>query len=132
LVDNDAAARGLIARILGEEGFAVTAVAEGLAALRTVQRQEFSLIITALDLPGSLDGLATVRRARTRQPALHALFTARLEPYKRWDDPDLDDFIALPFHRRELLGCVFELLQRDPMPGAADLSRRCRADRRAS
>lgn len=132
VVENDGAARDLIARILREEGFAVTAVTEGLAALRAIQRQDFRLIVAALDLPGTLDGLATVRQARARQPGLRALFTADLMPRKRWDNPDLDDFIALPFHRRELLGCVFELMQRDPVPGATDLARRCRTDRRAS
>jgi CheY-like chemotaxis protein len=132
VVQNNAAARESIGHILCDEGFAVTAVAEGLAALRAVQRGNFDLIVAALDLPGTLDGLATVRQARARQPGLRALFTADFTPRKHWDDPDLDDFIALPFHRRELLGCVFELLQRDVVPGAADLARRCRTDRRAS
>jgi DNA-binding response OmpR family regulator len=132
VVENDDDTRSLIERILGEEGFAVTAVTEGLGALRAVQRQSFALVVAALDLPGTLDGLATVRQARARQPALRALFTADFTPRKRCDNPDSDDFIAMPFHRRELLGCVFELLQRNPVPGAADLARRCRIDRRAS
>jgi CheY-like chemotaxis protein len=132
VVENNEATRSLAERILREEGFTVTAAAEGLAALRAAQRQRFVLIIAALDLPGTLDGLATVRQARLRQPGLRALFTADFAPRKRCDNPDLDDFIAVPFHRRELLGCVYELLQRDPVPGAADLARRCRTDRRAS
>jgi hypothetical protein len=32
---------------------------------------------------------------------------------------DLDDFIAKPFRRRELVGCVFELMQRDAVAGGA-------------
>src|SRR6185312_10379757 len=53
----------------------------------------------------------TVRQARARQPWLKALYTvdAGAPPERR--DPDTDDFIAAPFERCELLGCVFELLQ---------------------
>ncbi len=132
VVDNDPARRGLIERILADEGFAVTAVAEGLAALREAGRRRFSVIIAAAGLPGSLDGAATVRQARARQPWLKALFTEHATHCPRWDDPDSDEFIAAPFQRRELLGCVFELTQRDMLPGAVALARRYRAELTAS
>ncbi len=80
----------------------------------------------------ALDGVTTVRQARVRQPALRALFTAEAALGPRWDNAELDDFIAAPFHRRELLGCVFEVLHRDPVGVAADRIRRCRAERRLS
>ena len=41
---------------------------------------------------------------------------------------ELEDFIAKPFRRRELVGCVFELLQRDAAGGEpvkADLEYCC-------
>jgi DNA-binding response OmpR family regulator len=132
VVDHEPARRESIERILVDDGFALTTATEGLSALRILQRQAFPLIVAALDLPGALDGLTTVRRARRRRPALRALFTADFLPARCWDNPDSDDFIAAPFHRRELLGCVLELLQRDNLPGAADLARRCRSERRAS
>jgi len=128
VIENDPHLRGLIERILAEEGFAVAAAAEGFAALRALQGARFDLIVSAIDLPGALDGLTTVRRARAQYPQLKALFTAEGTAGPRWDNPDCDDFIASPFQRRELLGCVFELLQRDPLPGATDLARRCRAE----
>ena len=37
-----------------------------------------------------------------------------------WSQHDNDDFIAAPFNRRDLLGCIFELLQRG---GGIDHSR---------
>jgi DNA-binding response OmpR family regulator len=36
-----------------------------------------------------------------------------------WNNVELDDFIAKPFRRRELVGCVFELLQRDAAGSSA-------------
>lgn len=126
VVDNEPERRGLIAQVLADEGFAVTAVGEGLAGLRALAEQRFSLAVAAIRLPGTFDGLSFIRQARARQPWLRGLLTggyeARLPPH----NPDRDNFIAAPFYRHELLGCVFELLERDTAPGAADLTRRCR------
>lgn len=127
VVDQDSKRRDLVERILRDEGFEVTAVSEGLAALRATGANRFSLIIAAVDLPGTLDGLATVRQARARQPWLKGLFVERVDTRMRPDLADCDDMISFPFQRRELLGCVFELLHRDLLPGA-DLGRRCRTE----
>jgi two-component system response regulator MprA len=127
IIDDDFGRRQAIERILTEEGFAVTAVSEGFAGLRAAGKRRFALIIAAVDLPGTLDGVGTVRRLRARQPRLKALFTGAFARGPRWNSRDCDEFIAAPFHRRELLGCVFELLQRDSLPGA-DLVRRSRLD----
>ena len=127
IVDHDPGRRQSIERILTGEGFAVTAVSEGFAALRAAGKRRFALIIAAVNLPGTLDGLTTVRRLRARQPRLKALFTGEFARGPRWSSRDCDEFIAAPFHRRELLGCVFELLQRDVLPGA-DLVRRSRLE----
>ena len=85
------------------------------------------MVIAAVELPGTLDGVTTVRRLRARQPWLKALFAGEFARGPRWAERDCDEFIAAPFHRRELLGCVFELLQRESLPGA-DLVRRSRLE----
>src|SRR5580658_7743196 len=112
VVVDDPERREWIARVLADEGFVVTAAAEGLAALRAVSRQHYALIVAAARLPGSLDGKTTARQARARQPWLKALYIE--EGAGRHDrcNPDTDDFITAPFERHELIGCTFELLQR--------------------
>jgi len=125
IVDDDLGRGQGIERILREEGFAVTIATEGFAALRAAGSEQFALVIAAVELPGTLDGVTTVRRLRARQPWLKALFTGEFARGPRWAGRDCDEFIAAPFHRRELLGCVFELLQRESLPGA-DLVRRSR------
>lgn len=132
VVDGDAARRGLIERIVAAEGFAVTVAADGLAGMRAIVRDRFALLIVAAEMPGTLDGLTLVRQARARQPGLKALLIGDCDRRPRLHNPDRDDFIAAPFHRRELIGCVFELLQREAMPCAADLARRCRVEAYAS
>ncbi len=123
VIDGDEGARALIEQALVEQGFTVTAVGDGSAALRRIEAKPFALVVAEIRLPGPLGGTTTIRQARERQPELKCLFTSRFAPAPLWHNVELDDFIAKPFHRRELLGCVFELLQRDPAAGdlAADL-----------
>jgi DNA-binding response OmpR family regulator len=131
IVIDDPERRGRVARVLGEEGFAITTAAEGLAALRAAGEQRFALIIAAARLPGSLDGATTVRQMRSRQPWLKALYIEDTSIRRDRGNPDTEDFITAPFERHELLGCTFELLQRGTAE-ASDLSRRVRVELRAS
>jgi CheY-like chemotaxis protein len=124
--------RARTVHLLADEGFSVSEAAEGLAALRASAHRRFALIVAATNLPGSLDGGAIVRRMRLRQPRLRGLFTGEPASRPASVDPDTDDFIATPFERHELIGCVFELLHREIAGDAADLARRVRAELRAS
>jgi DNA-binding response OmpR family regulator len=120
VVDGDETVRALIEQTLADQGFAVTAVAEGQAALRQIETKPFAVVIAEIRLPGTLDGLTAVRRARALRPRLKCLFTSRFAPTPPWrHDAMDDDFIAKPFHPRELLGCVFELIERDAAPKSA-------------
>lgn len=132
VVEDDEGRRDLIGSILADEGFRVIAVADALSAMRVVSQGPVSLIIAAVDLPGTLDGVTLVHQARLRRPSTNALLVGDQPSRPRSANPDRDEFIAAPFHRRDLLGCVFELLQRRVIPGAGDLARRCRAEAYAS
>ena len=129
VVEADAGRRRLIERILVEEGFPVTAVSEGLSAIRAVKAARYALVIAATVLPGSLDGAATIREARRRQPGLKALLTAA-SAETCLGSPAGDEVIILPFRRGEFLGCVFALLQRGQRPGS-ELGLRWREARHA-
>jgi len=126
IVDHDDTRRSAVDALLRDEGFAVTAVTEGLAALRAVARREFALVIAAMGLPGMLDGIITMRQARAKRPGLKFLLIADYPHAPLWLNRDSDDVIAAPFHRWELLGCVFELIQRASAGETADLGRRAR------
>ncbi len=119
VVDSDQTARALIEQTLVDQGFAVAAVADGNAALRQIATRPFAVVIAEIVLPGTIDGLTTLRQARALQPRLKCLFTSRFAPSPPWCSDELDEFIAKPFHPRELLGCVFELIERDAAPRKA-------------
>jgi CheY-like chemotaxis protein len=113
VIESEVRRRHQAERLLAEEGFAVTAVAEGFSAIRAAAQGRFALAVAALDLPGALGGVATLQHIRLRQPWLKALFVGEAAARPGWLDPDREDFIAAPMHRRDLLGCIFELLQRE-------------------
>jgi DNA-binding response OmpR family regulator len=115
IINSDTTRRQHCECVLAEEGFAVAAVAEGFSAIRATADRRFALAVVAIDLPGTLDGGETLRQLRSRQPWLKALFTGDPTGRPRRLDPDRDDFIAAAFQSHELLGCVFELLQREPL-----------------
>ena len=119
IIDGDERARTLMEQTLAEQGFAVTAVGDGDSALRRIEAKPFALVVAEIRLPGSLDGMTTLQYARAQQPGLKCLFTSGFAPARPLNNLDLDDFIAKPFRRRELVGCVFELMQRDAVTGGA-------------
>jgi DNA-binding response OmpR family regulator len=119
VLDADAGERASIQQILAREGFEVTAVADGPSALRQIDAKPFALVVVEIWLPGPLDGMTTMRLARAKRPRLKCLFTSVVVPARLWGDDELDGFIAKPLDRRELLGCVFELLERGDNPEAA-------------
>jgi two-component system, OmpR family, response regulator len=112
VIDHVAERRRICERLLLDAGFAVTAVAEGISAIRAAAADRFALAVAAMELPGSLDGPATVGRLRARQPWLKVLFTGDAGRRPSWPGNNRDDFIPSPFHRRDLLGGIFELLHR--------------------
>jgi DNA-binding response OmpR family regulator len=119
VIDGDERTRTLIEQTLAEQGFTVTAVRDGASALRRIEAKPFALVVAEIRLPGSLDGMTTLQYARAQQPGLKCLFTSGFAPARPLNNLDLDDFIAKPFRRRELVGCVFELIQRDAVAGGA-------------
>ena len=128
VIDGDERTRTLIEQTLAEQGFTVTTVGDGDSALRRIEAKPFALVVSEIRLPGSLDGMTTMQYARAQQPGLKCLFTSGFAPARPWNNVKLDDFIAKLFRRRELVGCVFELLQRDAADGGvvtADLEYCC-------
>ena len=63
VVDDDLKLRSLLERYLTEQGFVVRGVANGEQADRLLTRENFSLMVLDLMLPGE-DGLSICRRLR--------------------------------------------------------------------
>jgi len=76
VADDETAVRESIAEVLRDEGYQVTAVPDGAAAISALDREEFDLVLSDLRMPGA-DGLTILRRAREVAPqTLVLLMTA--------------------------------------------------------
>src|SRR5262245_20652271 len=76
VAEDETAVRDSLVEVLRDEGYQVTAVGDGSAAIEALDTQDFDLIISDLRMPGS-DGIGVLRRAREISPqTLVLLMTA--------------------------------------------------------
>lgn len=112
VVDDERMVREVVARYLEREGFRVTAVGDGQAAIRALTAGP-DLIVLDLMLP-KVDGLEVLRRARATTESAVVVLTARGAIDDRIAGLDLgaDDYVAKPFSPRELVARVQAVLRR--------------------
>ena len=113
VVDDDAELRALLESYLGQQGFAVAAVADGQAMRRALDAQPYDLVILDVMLPGE-DGLALCRELRDRRKISILMLTARGDELDRIIGLEMgaDDYLPKPFHPRELLARIRSILRR--------------------
>jgi DNA-binding response OmpR family regulator len=110
VVEDDDEVRAVISELLSDNGFNVQTAATGREAIAIIDDVPVDLMVADIGLPGGLDGLEIARCARKRRPSLKCLFiSGRHEPVVC--DRERDDFMAKPFRRPELLGCVWKVLR---------------------
>ncbi|HSK20896.1 MAG TPA: sigma-54 dependent transcriptional regulator [Longimicrobiales bacterium] len=73
VVDDEEGIREFLADALGDDGHDVTQAADGLAALQRLHERAFDLVITDLRMPGALDGVDILRKAKADQPEIEVV-----------------------------------------------------------
>ncbi len=118
VVDDDEAIRTALERALSLEGFAVTTVDGGLAALNAVEREQPDIVVLDVAMP-DLDGVAVTRRLRGGGETLPILIlSARDEIDDRVAglQAGADDYLVKPFALAELVARLHALLRRRAEP----------------
>jgi len=114
VVDDDARLRDLLTRYLGEQGFVVKAVGDGLQMDKARSREHYHLLVLDLMMPGE-DGLSICRRLRgqgDRTPII--MLTAKGDEIDRIVGLEMgaDDYLPKPFNPRELLARIHAVMRR--------------------
>lgn len=122
VVDDDPRIRQMLARYFEGEGYLVTTVADGVAMREEMGRQDFSALFLDLVLPGE-DGLSLARSVRTHSDIPILMLTGRDDVVDKVVGLEVgaDDYIAKPFHLREVLARLRSILRRrQPAAQAAE------------
>ncbi|MFC4326902.1 response regulator transcription factor [Streptomyces andamanensis] len=120
LAEDDRAIRHALERALTLEGYAVTAVADGVEALAQAHRTPPDVLVLDVMMPG-IDGLQVCRVLRAegdRTPIL--MLTALVETADRIAglDAGADDYVVKPFDVEEVFARLRALLRRTTPPAA--------------
>ena len=116
IVDDDAKIRQMLTRYLTGEGFQVSAAANGAAMRECLARVKVDLVLLDLVLPGE-DGLQLAREIRSQpnDPSVGIIMlTGRSDMVDMVVGLEVgaDDYIAKPFHLREVLARIRSVLRR--------------------
>lgn len=113
VVDDDAEIRELLTRYLRENGYRVTAVADGRGMRSALAAGDPDLIVLDVMLPGE-DGVSLCRSVRARSQVPIIMLTARGDETDRVVGLEVgaDDYVPKPFSPRELLARVKSVLRR--------------------
>lgn len=101
---------------LQKEGFHVDIAADGQEGLELFQSKAYELLLLDWTLPG-MDGLELCRMIRKQSSLPIIMITAKDELIDRVVGLEVgaDDYLAKPFHQRELLARIRALLRRSGM-----------------
>ena len=116
IADDDADIRDLVAFRLTQNGHRVTAVEDGMAALRAVREQPVELALLDIRMPG-MSGLDVCRELRAK-PETASLPVIMITARSQEGDVEVgfaagaDDYIIKPFSPRELSSRVIAVLSR--------------------
>lgn len=118
VVDDQQEICDLVREYLTDEGFRVTTANDGAGMREAIAREPVDLVILDLVLRGE-DGLQLARELRGKSDIGIIILTGRGETVDRIIGLEMgaDDYLAKPFHLRELLARVRSVLRRGAARG---------------
>ena len=117
LVDDDQKLRRLLAKFLGDQGFATREFPDGSEVIAAIAANTPAVIILDIMLPGE-SGLSILKRIRQEHSVPVIMLTAKGDDEDRITGLELgaDDYLPKPFNPRELLARINAVLRRSVSP----------------
>lgn len=112
LVEDEFLIRMILAEALADEGFEVVEAASGDEAARLAQDTGFDLLLTDIQMPGRLDGVALARHLLHDRPDLPVVYvTGRPESLDRIERRECDAYVRKPYSPSEVIAVVRRLVR---------------------
>lgn len=114
IVDDEPEICDLVGKVLAQDGFRVSSATEARSAREALESEAIDLIVLDLMLPGK-DGLVFCRELRGEGRGTPIIMlTAKGDDFDRVLGLEMgaDDYLAKPFHSRELLARIKAVLRR--------------------
>ncbi len=113
IVDDDPRIRQMLTRYFEQEGYRVSVAADGAAMRLQLRAKSIDVILLDVVMPGD-DGVTLAREIRSHSDIGIIMLTGRGEVVDRVVGLEVgaDDYIAKPFHLREVLARVKSVLRR--------------------
>jgi DNA-binding response OmpR family regulator len=128
VVEDDHNISDLVAMYLRREGYRVLQADDAEGGLAYIDRENPTLVIVDIGLPGDLDGLDLCRQVRRSSDLPVIILTARDDEIDRVLGLELgaDDYVTKPFSPRELVARVKAILRRSgasakPEPASTEI-----------
>ncbi|MBF0110840.1 MAG: response regulator transcription factor [Magnetococcales bacterium] len=120
LLEDDPSMRFLLGSYLEKSGFRVSTAANAGDFFAALARRMPDCVLLDLGLPDE-DGLVVARKLRQRSDVPMIIVTSRQEESDRLAGLEMgaDDYVVKPFHPRELIARIHNLLQRSVRRGGA-------------
>lgn len=120
VVDDDPRIRQMLTRYFEGEGYRVTTAGDGVEMNVAMRQDGFDAVLLDLSLPGGRDGLDLARDIRASSDIPIMMLTGRDDVVDRIIGIEIgaDDYIAKPFHLREVHARLKSILRRRQPAGA--------------
>ena len=108
VVEDDDKLRDFLIEVLSDAGFTIISAETADAAAQALDHEDVQLVVTDIDMPGRLDGIALATAARQRRPGIPVIFISG-QSAKMLDAWALDDpaaFLQKPFSFATLVTAV--------------------------
>ncbi len=114
VVDDDPRIRQMLVRYFDENGYRVTAVPNGDGMRTELSKNEYVAIFLDLVLPGGENGFELLKELRSRSDVPVLMLTGQDDVTDKVIGLEFgaDDYVAKPFHLRELLARLRTVLRR--------------------
>lgn len=114
VVDDDLRIRNLLSRYFEDEGYTVSCAVDGTDMRAHMKQKTIDAVLLDLSLPGGQDGLDLAREIRSQSDIPIMMLTGRDDVVDRIVGLEIgaDDYLAKPFHLREVHARLKSILRR--------------------